>query len=165
MPLRGRIFGPSLRRGLVAVPPDEAVVAPVDGAGSAGIDLSWKDTRDLEGHGGRRQPATPPAQTPWAAVTPGGLRTAGHSWLYRRLVPTSPKQAPPPLEVDTLRVVLVGTALWAVALVVLLLLGDRVDPLWKWTCVAGIALAAVGVGIMRWQGQLRRRRVGRELSR
>jgi hypothetical protein len=40
MPLRGRIFGPSLRRGLVAVPPDEAVVAPVGGADFAGIDLS-----------------------------------------------------------------------------------------------------------------------------
>lgn len=89
------------------------------------------------------------------------MRTAGHSRLYGSLVPTSPKQAPPPLEVDTLRVVLVGTALWAVALIVLLLLGDRVDPLWKWTCVAGIALAGVGVGIMSWQGQLRRRRVSR----
>jgi hypothetical protein len=73
-------------------------------------------------------------------------------------VTTTPKQAPPPLEVDTLRIVLVGTALWALALVVLLLLGDRVDPLWKWTCVAGIALAAVGIGIMRWQGQLGRGR-------
>ena len=67
-----------------------------------------------------------------------------------------PKPAPPPLEVDTLRVVLVGTALWAIALVVLLLLGDRVDPLWRWTCVAGIVLAGIGIGIMRWQGQLRR---------
>ena len=70
---------------------------------------------------------------------------------------TAPKQAPPPLEVDTLRVVLVGGALWAIALVVLLLLGDRVDPLWKWTCVAGIALAGIGMLIMRAQGQLGRR--------
>jgi hypothetical protein len=62
------------------------------------------------------------------------------------------------LQVDTLRVVLVGTALWAVALVVLLLLGDRVDRLWTWTCVAGIGLAVIGVGIMRWQGQLGRGR-------
>ena len=73
-------------------------------------------------------------------------------------MPTTRKPAPPPLEVDILRVVVVGTALWAVALVVLLLLGDRVAPVWKWTCVAGIALAAVGIGIMRWQGQLRRKR-------
>jgi hypothetical protein len=53
-------------------------------------------------------------------------------------------------------VVLVGSALWAVALVVLLLLGDRVDPAWAWTCVAGIALAAIGLGVMKWQGQLDR---------
>jgi len=72
-------------------------------------------------------------------------------------VPGPTKQAPPPLRVDTVRVVLAGTALWAVALVVLLLLGDRVDRVWTWTCVAGIALAAVGLGVMRWQGQLRRR--------
>ncbi len=69
----------------------------------------------------------------------------------------SHKQAPPPLQVDTARVVLTGTALWAVVLVVVLLLGDRVDRLWTWTCVAAIALAAVGMGIMRWQGQLDRR--------
>jgi hypothetical protein len=51
-----------------------------------------------------------------------------------------------------------GTAVWAVALLVLLVLGDRVDRLWTWTCVAGIGLAAIGVGIMRWQGQLPSRR-------
>jgi hypothetical protein len=72
-------------------------------------------------------------------------------------VPAPTKQAPPPLRVDTVRVVLVGTALWAVALVVLLLLGDRVDRVWTWTCVAGIALAGVGLAVMRWQGQLGRK--------
>jgi hypothetical protein len=56
--------------------------------------------------------------------------------------------------VDTLRVVLAGTAVWAVALVVVLVLGHRVDRLWTWTCVAGLGLAAIGIGIMRWQGQL-----------
>jgi hypothetical protein len=60
--------------------------------------------------------------------------------------------------VDTARVVLAGTALWAVALVVLLFLGDRVDPLWTWTCVAAIGLAVLGLGIMRVQGQLGPRR-------
>jgi hypothetical protein len=64
------------------------------------------------------------------------------------------KQAPPPLQVDTVRVVLIGTALWVVALVVLLVLGDRVDRMWTWTCVAATVLAGVGLGIMRWQGQL-----------
>ena len=72
-------------------------------------------------------------------------------------MPTEEKLAPPPLKVDTVRVVLVGTALWAVALVVVLLLGDRVDRVWTWTCVAGIVLAAIGLGIMRWQGQLGRK--------
>jgi hypothetical protein len=67
------------------------------------------------------------------------------------------KQAPPPLRVDTARVVLIGAALWVVALVVLLLLGDRVDRMWTWTCVAGIALAGVGLGVMRLQGQIGRR--------
>jgi hypothetical protein len=67
------------------------------------------------------------------------------------------KFPPPPLQVDTVRVVLAGTALWAVALGVLLLMGDRVDPLWIWTCVAAIALAGLGIGVMRLQGQLPRR--------
>ncbi|TFV63384.1 DUF2530 domain-containing protein [Geodermatophilus sp. DF01-2] len=72
-------------------------------------------------------------------------------------MPRPGKQAPPPLRVDTVRVVLAGTALWVVALVVLLLLGDRVDRVWTWTCVAGIVLAGVGLGVMRLQGQLGRR--------
>ena len=79
------------------------------------------------------------------------------------------RKAPPPLQVDTVRVVLAGTALWATALVVLLLLGDRVDRMWVWTCVAGIALAGLGLALMRWQGQLSRRaardRPDREISR
>ena len=53
--------------------------------------------------------------------------------------------------------VLAGTALWAVALVVLVLLGDRVDRVWTWTCVAAIGLAVLGLGVMRLQGQLGRR--------
>jgi hypothetical protein len=59
--------------------------------------------------------------------------------------------------VDTARVVLIGIGLWAVALVVLLVLGDRVDRLWTWTCVAAIGLGFLGLGVMRLQGQLRRR--------
>ena len=72
-------------------------------------------------------------------------------------MPTPTKQAPPPLQVDTARVVLAGIALWAVALVVVLLLGDRVDRMWTWTCVAAIGLGALGLGVMRWQGQLGRK--------
>ena len=74
------------------------------------------------------------------------------------------KQAPPPLQVDTARVVIAGTVVWAIALVVLLFLGDRVDRLWTWTCVAAIALAALGRWVMRLQGQLRSRRGDRPRS-
>jgi hypothetical protein len=65
--------------------------------------------------------------------------------------------------VDTLRVVLAGMAVWAVALVVLLLLGDRVDRMWTWTCLAALGLAAAGIWVMHLQGQLPRRRSGRDL--
>ena len=75
------------------------------------------------------------------------------------------KQAPPPLQVDTARVVLIGTALWAIALVVLLVLGDRVDRLWTWTCVAAIGLALLGLGVMRLQGQLGQRTDGGQSER
>jgi hypothetical protein len=73
-------------------------------------------------------------------------------------VPSPTKQAPPPLQVDTARVVVAGAVLWTIALVVLLFLGDRVDRMWTWTCVAAIALAIIGLGVMRLQGQLPRRR-------
>ena len=72
-------------------------------------------------------------------------------------MPGPTKQAPPPLRVDTARVVLVGIALWAVALVVLLVLGDRVELMWTWTCIAAIALGTLGLWIMKLQGQLPRR--------
>jgi len=39
-------------------------------------------------------------------------------------------------------------------------LGDRVDRLWTWTCLAAIALGLLGLWIMRLQGQLPRRRRG-----
>ncbi|MGY1779162.1 DUF2530 domain-containing protein [Geodermatophilus sp. SYSU D01036] len=78
--------------------------------------------------------------------------------MSRPAAPGPLKPAPPPLRVDTARVVLALTALWALALVVLLFLGDRVDRVWTWTCVAGIALAGVGLAVMRRQGQLGPRR-------
>jgi multidrug transporter EmrE-like cation transporter len=68
------------------------------------------------------------------------------------------KEAPPPLQVDTARVVLAGIGIWTVALVVLLVLGDRVDRLWTWTCLAAIALGLLGLWIMKLQGQAPRRR-------
>ncbi len=64
--------------------------------------------------------------------------------------------------VDTRRVVLAGIALWTVALVVLLVMGDRVDRMWTWTCLAAISLGFLGLWIMRLQGQGPRRRRQRQ---
>ena len=72
-------------------------------------------------------------------------------------MPGPSKQAPPPLQVDTARVVLIGIGVWTVALVVLLLLGDRVDRMWTWTCLAAVALGVLGLWIMKLQGQVSRR--------
>ena len=72
-------------------------------------------------------------------------------------MPAPTKPAPPPLQVGTVRVVLIGIGLWTVAFVVLLVLGDRVDRSWTWTCVAAIGLGLLGLGVMRLQGQLPRR--------
>ena len=72
---------------------------------------------------------------------------------YARPVHGPTKHAPPPLNVDTSRVVIAGIGLWTVALVVLLVLGDRVDRMWTWTCVAAIVLGFLGLWIMKLQGQ------------
>ena len=49
---------------------------------------------------------------------------------------------PPPLEADDQLVIWVGTAGWAVALVILLIVRDSLPPSqrwWIWTCVCGVA--------------------------
>ena len=50
---------------------------------------------------------------------------------------------PPPLEANDPLVTIVGTAAWAVALVVLLVLRDQIPPeqrWWIWTGVTGVAM-------------------------
>ena len=50
---------------------------------------------------------------------------------------------PPPLEADDQLVIRVGTAGWAIALAVLLILRDSLPPgqrWWIWTCVCGLAM-------------------------
>lgn len=60
---------------------------------------------------------------------------------------------PPPLETDDSHVVMVGTALWAAALVVLLVLRvtdtAEVRDWWLGMCGYGIALGLVGVRYAR----------------
>jgi hypothetical protein len=53
---------------------------------------------------------------------------------------------PPPLETNDVRVSAVGAAAWAVALVVLLLIGlSEDDRWWLWVCVTGIAIGLFGI--------------------
>ena len=52
------------------------------------------------------------------------------------------RPSPPPLEANDQVVIWVGTAAWAVALVVLLIIRDRIPAdqrWWIWTCVCGVA--------------------------
>ena len=54
----------------------------------------------------------------------------------------------PALDLDAVRTVRVGTALWALALVALLpfnqQLADAGHTWWLWTCVAGVVLGLMG---------------------
>ena len=74
-----------------------------------------------------------------------------------------------PLDVDAVRTVQVGTALWAVALVVCLVMRDDLvadgREWWLWTCVAGFVLGVIGVVITsRRRSRLARRSQSSELS-
>lgn len=65
---------------------------------------------------------------------------------------------PPPLEANDQVVIWVGTAGWAVALVVLLVIRDSLPPgqrWWIWTCVCGIAF---GIFASWYVPRLKRRR-------
>jgi hypothetical protein len=62
-----------------------------------------------------------------------------------------------PLDLDGVRTMQVGTALWGIALVVMFLFRAELDRAghewWLWTCAAGFALGLVG-----WEHTTRRRR-------
>ena len=55
----------------------------------------------------------------------------------------------PALDLDAVRTVRVGTALWVLALIILLpfkqQLADAGNTWWLWTCVAGTVLGLMGV--------------------
>lgn len=69
---------------------------------------------------------------------------------------------PPPVQMNSRRVVVIGTSLWFVAFVVLLpfygSLGRHGHRIWLWTCLAGWVLGIVGWAIIS-----RHRREGRTL--
>ncbi|TDC48010.1 DUF2530 domain-containing protein [Actinomadura sp. KC345] len=53
---------------------------------------------------------------------------------------------PPPMQTNDVRIAAAGTAAWAVALVVLLIVGlPSEDRWWLWVCVAGIAIGLFAV--------------------
>jgi len=68
----------------------------------------------------------------------------------------------PPVQMNTRRIVVVGTAIWFVAFVVLLICwhwtSDHHHRDWLWTCLAGWALGIVGYALM-----LKHRREGRTI--
>ena len=58
------------------------------------------------------------------------------------------RPAPPPLEVDTFRLVLIGIGLWAVAFLALLPVRHE-HRLWLEICAAGFGLGLIGLWLTR----------------
>lgn len=63
------------------------------------------------------------------------------------------KTPPQPVQVDSGRIILIGTAIWFVAFVVLLpfydWLGRHGHRVWLWTCLAGWILGLLGLALIR----------------
>lgn len=76
---------------------------------------------------------------------------------------------PPPLETDDSLVVALGTGLWALGLVVLLVLrlasDVRIETWWLVMCACGIALGLVGVRYCRRRHEAIARDAARGLAR
>lgn len=77
--------------------------------------------------------------------------------------PNETQKSPPPLSPRLLALpplVYVGTAAWAVALVVALIARygfDAGQPIWLWTTLAGTILGVIGMPLMVWQRRSSRR--------
>ena len=92
----------------------------------------------------------------WSAAGEGMAQSVGRRLRSiaggtHRLAGVSPEE-PQPLDVDIGRVLEIGTALWAAALVVTMLVpalhqGDR--QWWPWTCVAGMVGGLVALLYIR----------------
>ncbi|ONI90559.1 hypothetical protein ALI22I_12260 [Saccharothrix sp. ALI-22-I] len=70
----------------------------------------------------------------------------------------APPPAPPPLPpklADPVPAIVVGTGLWFVAFVVVLLFG--LDTILVWTCLSGSLLGIIGYGVFKWQRSAARR--------
>ena len=95
--------------------------------------------------------ATSTSEPPW--ITPhggtteerAGARGRGGDQYARSMVR---RPDPEPLETDDVRIVAGGTALWALAFVVLLILkaaGTDVHGWWLWMCASGVGLGLIGI--------------------
>jgi hypothetical protein len=63
-------------------------------------------------------------------------------------VKESPPEPPPPLEANDQLVTVTGTVGWAVALIVLLIIGGSLPAdarWWIWTCAAGLVMGLFGL--------------------
>ena len=76
----------------------------------------------------------------------------------------SQQPPPPPLEANDRRVTVVGTAAWAIALVVALVLHERIpasDRWWIWTCVAGVCMGLFALWYVPYFKRARARKARR----
>ncbi len=63
------------------------------------------------------------------------------------------KPDPEPLETHDQKVIIVGTSIWAIAFVVMLLMHDTLEKhdrgWWPWTALAGVGLGFWGMNVVR----------------
>jgi len=72
-------------------------------------------------------------------------------------VPANRRPDPEPVETDDVAIITAGTALWALALVVLLVLRGRLeDDDWVWVAAAGTFLGLLGIRYVRRRRAARR---------
>jgi hypothetical protein len=79
-------------------------------------------------------------------------------------VTRSQRPAPPPLEANDLRVTVVGTVAWGVALVVTLALREQIPASsrwWIWTCVAGVGMGLFALWYVPYFKRVRARKAQR----
>lgn len=80
------------------------------------------------------------------------------------VVSTTPREVPEPPHSDAVMPVTVGTAAWAVAFVVLLVLRDRLETAdatwWIWVALVGFVLGLLGCWLVRRRRDAYRRAAG-----